>query len=494
MRPINKYQIDNKQQFSSVLDAVIDNNLILKAIVGDNPKRSFMKDTMQHSSKFACEYCFASGIPFKNTSNDENSAIVERIKKQRQDIEEQIKNIPEEDISQKESLGDIVKNLNEAEKLCKKKTSSHIVWPANTFNGEPRTKEKVLNIVERIEAGEELSPDERKGVKGRSILLNLDYFDYVNCVPTEYMHLVPLGVVKRLLEVTFSVGENRTRNIKKPLLSPDLFNELMKALKVPHEFPRRIRKLDLSVMKATEFRNVLIFFFPIVTQCLNDSEKEIKVWEVFAFMIRACILPEEEFSAVNDNQIKYCQKTFYTLFQFLYGTRNCTYSVHVLSCHLQNMRSLGPLTETSAFPFEAFYAELRNSFQPGTVSVLKQMMQSVLLKRMLSNHACSETILYKEKDTAMECNSLIYVYESNVHSIYNIKSQEENDMLICNQIGSHPVNFEQTSMLDWSSVGVYKRGGTSSIDVIIPKKNVGGKVLKVGKLLITCPASILREK
>ena len=111
------------------------------------------------------------------------------------------------------------------------------------------------------------------------------------------MHSVCLGNIKRLLELTFSCGQVRTRNINTPLVSPDKFNELMKTVKTFHECSRRDRKLDLAVMKAQELRNVLILYFPFITKCLQN-EKEIKVWEMFAFMIRACILPENEFQKV----------------------------------------------------------------------------------------------------------------------------------------------------------------------------------------------------
>lgn len=78
------------------------------------------------------------------------------------------------------------------------------------MNGEQRTKEKILEIVEQIEAGSNLSASERKGIKGRSILLNLERFDYVIGLPTEYMHSLALGVVKRMVELCFSVGETRS--------------------------------------------------------------------------------------------------------------------------------------------------------------------------------------------------------------------------------------------------------------------------------------------
>ena len=400
-----------------------------------------------------------------------------------------------EDSIQIESLKSIVKDLDEAEKMGKKqRVSSHIVWPANTMNGEPRTKEKTLEIVEKIESGQEMSASEKKGIKGRSLLLDLDYFDYVLSIPTEYMHLLSFGVVKRLLELCFSVGESRPRITKRPLTPPHEFNELIKNTKMFKECSRRGRKLDLSVMKAQELRNVVIFFFPFITQCLHGNDKEIKLWEMLAFMVRACILPEEEFESVNVNSIKYCQKSFYIIFQQLFGEQNCTYSIHVLASHLLQIRSQGPLTETSAFIFESFYGKLRNAFRPGTMSVVKQMMQTIMLKRILAKHVCSESIFLRVKETAMECNSLIYVYESQQHVIYKIKEIQEKNHLICNRLGNHEIVLENTHMLNWSSVGVYKKGGLSSIDIIVPRKNVAGKVMKVGKYLITCPVNILREK
>lgn len=497
LRPIKKEAVNHHEHFRTVLDAISEENLIIKCVVADNPKRAFMRDSLQHSAKFAYEYCFECGVPYSQTHAGPSSEILKKIQQQKSEIIEQISALDENTDSVKiQSLNYLVQSLEAAEKIAKKdRPPSNIVWPANTFNGEKRTKEKILAIVEKLEAGENLTHSERKGIKGRSLLLDLDYFDYVNCMPTEYMHLLSLGVVKRMLELTFTVGETRSRNTKRPLTPAHFFDDLIKNTKVPHEFPRRLRTLDLSVLKAQELRNICLFFFPFITQCLEGNEKEIKLWEMLAFMARACVIPEEEFSSVNVNSIKYCQKTFYTMYQQLFGEKNCVYSIHVFLSHLLSMRTQGPLTESSAFIFESFYAELRNSFQPGTCSVLKQMMEKVILKRILSHHVCSESLYFRVKDTALECNSLIYVYESNAHTIYKIKSIHENEnQFICNRLGNHAVELPTTNMLNWSSVGFYRKGGLSSLNIIVPKENVSGKVLKVGKYLITCPANILREK
>ena len=495
MRPIIKNTVDNQDQLQYVLDEIKRTNLTLEHMTADNPKRAFLRFAQQHSSKNGCEYCFEIGVSFRKSNSVETFKIVQKIKKKKSDIESKIELLDEDkDSEQIQTLLDMLKHLSETESMAKiNKTFSHIVWPANTRNGESRTKEKILDIVEQIEAGIELTPAQKMGIKGRSPLLDIEGFDFIKGIQTEYMHLVALGVVKRLLELCFSVGETRSRVTKTKLTPPTVFNELMKTIKFVREFSRRARILDLSIMKAQEMRNILLFFFPLITECLSGKEKEVKLWEMFAFMIRACILPENEFSNVNIANIKYCLEKFYILYEQLFGPQNCTYSVHVLCSHLMMMRESGPLTETSAYKFEAFYAELRNSFQPGTQSVLKQMFQTVLLKRMLGNHVCQEKIFYSEKDTALECNSLIYTYENNVHLIYKIQSIENNDF-ICNQLGNHPIEFPCTNMLNWASVGVYRKGGLSSENVVVKREQVAGKVLKVKNVLLTCPVNIMREK
>lgn len=84
------------------------------------------------------------------------------------------------------------------------KTQTHCVWPHSTSKGNPRTKEEILAIVEAIknEGISNFSADELKGIVGESLFLNVPGFDFVLAIPTEYMHLGCLGVVKRCLLLT----------------------------------------------------------------------------------------------------------------------------------------------------------------------------------------------------------------------------------------------------------------------------------------------------
>ena len=276
-------------------------------------------------------------------------------------------------------------------------------------------------------------PDTAKGIVGRSIFLDIDYFNFTCDIPAEYMHSVCLGLVKRVIELTFSVGETRTRVTTRRLSSPTKFNKVMSAIKVPREFSRRVRNLDLSVIKAQEYRNIALLFFPAVLECIETQAKERRLWLLLAYMIRACVIPNSEFRNIMQCDLRDTCDKFYALYEQLFGLRNCSYSVHIIASHLQQIRGEHPLTNTSAFKYENFFSEVRKSFAAGTQSTLKQIFQRTILKRALSFHSCVQPIFYSSKNTRMECNNLVYTHENNTYKMYKIHTINDNLLLAYEQ-------------------------------------------------------------
>ena len=180
------------------------------------------------------------------------------------------------------------------------------------------------------------------------------------------------------------------------------------------------------------------------------------------------------------------------LYEQLFGPWNCSYSVHVIAAHLLKIRDSGPLTSTSAFPFEHFYGEMRKTYVLGTQSITKQIFSKILLKRTLAFHSCLLPIHLSEKDTKMECNSLVYEYQNKQHKMYKIISVNGN-VLTCHPQGYFKVSFPETPELNWSEIGVFKLGGISEAIKHVHKCQISGKVIMVSNLLITCPINILRE-
>ena len=449
---------------------------------------------------------------------------VRKIHSQIQDIVNQIeivRNAPGSSSSknisdiQVEMLLDTKHKLEEKEDEERKKLKKkHLVWPSSTRHGNLRNINTIWDISTAIATGrnsdeesEELTREEKLGIVGPSLLLTQPNFNLIKNIPCEYMHSVCLGVVKRLLQLTFKLSVARSKVSTRKLSAPSKFNDLIRDVRVPHEFSRRVRHLDLAIMKAQELRNVILFFFPLVLQCIEDTHpQEHIVWLTLSFMIRACTLPNNEFIHVDKNCIKLCAEQFYTIFNEVFGSQNCSYSIHVVSSHLLQIRGDNPLTFNSAFKFESFYSEMKNCFKPGTTSTLKQLFSNVLMKRIVEYHTCQTTLFLKADKAqktngpivaqAKECNDLIYTCDdtSNDHIIYKIMKINDDNSLSCVRYGQYSVKFPLVPNLNWSSVGVYRAGPTCSIPCNIPRHLVKGKVIRVGIYLITCSSNILREK
>ena len=489
IRPLKKVNdIDHVEQLNLTLSDIYDNGFTISQILGDNPKRSNIKKCLGHSSWFPCEYCFSKGTKIV-TNNVELTKKKKSLETQRKILAEKMKEATGADLA---NLKKFDKELIESEKKLKPK-QSNIVWPKTTANGPPRTRREILEIIEKIENDQPLTPDEAKGITGRSLLFDLPGFDFVADVPVDYLHCGCLGVIKRSVELTFKVGETRPRITKRPLSSPHLFNTLIARVKVMRECNRRVRDLDFSVYKGQEFRNLALFFFPIILTCIEEGSKERDLWLHLSYMIKSCVIPSEEFENIDLNVVNNSMTKFYSLYQQLFGVQNCTYNTHVLGSHLLEMRFHGPLTLTSTFPFESFYGEMRNSFVPGTTSPLKQIFTNVLMKRAISHHCCKKEIHISAKDTPMECNSYVYCYENRKYSLYKV-TQVNDNTLTCQKQETLPCTFPETGNLNWSAVGVFKKGNIAENEIIVAKTDVKGKVIIVQDFLITCPNNILREK
>ena len=443
VRPLGKYRgLDNQEQFKCFVEDVKSTNKCICNFVGDKPKRSIANNALSHSSWHPCDYCFTRGVPLV-TTNAQNQ----------------------------------------------KRTK--ITWPASTANGEPRTRDKILEILENYD---NLTPRERKGVVGKSVLFDIPNYNVERDSPAEYLHSCCLGLIKKCVELTFSVGENRSRVTTRKLSNPSDFNKLMLLIKSPHEFSRRARELDFAVLKGAEFRNLELFFFPLVLECIEEQHEERKLWLHLAFMMRSCVVPSEEFRYVSLDDVEQSCTKFYKLYEKLFGAGNCSFNTHVVGSHLPEIRAHGPLTETSAFPFESFYGEMKNCFVAGTVSPLKQIFQKVLLKRALSHHCCEIPIHYSDHETSLENDTLIYVWQYNRHNMYKIVEILEDGDLICHKIVKSEYEFDDVA-LPWKCVGLYELIEIDESDhVMIDQKNVSGKVIFVNNLLITCPNNVLREK
>ena len=426
IRPTNRFKYDEQNQIFEVITDILENSCVITDCICDNPKRAIVRCALSASSSYACEYCEAKAVLVHDVlAKTQAETVKKRFDLKRKNLKNTIEFLKESPgtVASKEKdnkkiveLQKIVDNLDKEEENEIKFASKRkqLAWPFSTMTGLLRTNDLVRYLVNKIARKENLDKDEKKGFKGVSHFLSIENFNFIDCICAEYMHSVCLGTVRRLIELTFDVGELRTKTSTRKLTEANKFNSLIKTVQVFREFSRRCRNLDVGIIKAQEYRNFILFFFPLIVECIDDEyPKEKIVWLTLAYMIRACVIPNIEFECINVLSIKKACAKFYALFEKCFGKKNCTYSIHIIASHLMRIRGKHPLTARSAFKFENFYSEMKNLFQPGTRAPLKQILQNTFMKRTLEHHSCSKSIKYscvKVPNSGMENNSMVYVF------------------------------------------------------------------------------------
>lgn len=106
-----------------------------------------------------------------------------------------------------------------------------------------------------------------------SLLEQISGLDMVKSFPLDYMHLICLRVVKKLIVNLWCFGKRSVklsyRNITD--ISSNLINQ---AKNIPVEFNRKPRSLlEAKRWKATEFRQFLFYTGPVVLRKILDNDR-----------------------------------------------------------------------------------------------------------------------------------------------------------------------------------------------------------------------------
>ena len=257
----------------------------------------------------------------------------------------------------------------------------------------------------------------------------------INCVrqfPLDYMHLVCLGVVKRMLRCLKSgprICKLSTQQIT------EISNRLM-ALngKLPSEFARQPRSLsELDRWKATELRQFLLYTGPLVLKSVVPNQL---YYHFLALSISIGILlnSNDEIRHVYQDYAKELLQYFVNDASRIYGETFTVYNVHGL-IHLPEDLHFGSLNEISAFPFENYLQRLKKYVRNGNNPVVQVSKRLVELEK--SNvHPCGKkkftTISTRPRDCVflMQGNTFAFIksayeyghFDCDVYKLKNMQS------------------------------------------------------------------------
>ena len=199
---------------------------------------------------------------------------------------------------------------------------------------------------------------------GVSPLERVSGINMISMFILDYMHLILLGIVRRLLQMWWNMVPFKfSCNDKK------IINDRINLLKnyIPCEFSRKCRSFqDLDRFKATEFRLFLLYIGPAVLEGILP----VKMFQHFC-ILHVIIRIFCSKSMLTKENIDYAQclcLKFVRNFQKLYGCKqNIVYNVHNLIHIHEDVRRYGTLDSISAFKYETLLGTLKRRIRGGSL-------------------------------------------------------------------------------------------------------------------------------
>lgn len=236
---------------------------------------------------------------------------------------------------------------------------------------------------------------------GTSPLEQLTNFDMVTSVPLDPMHLLDLGVTKKLLEL-WKEGKQPGVRLSHTMLAR-LSERLISCkdyVPSPGDFARGPRDdglKDLARFKATEFRLFRMHLGPIV---LKDVLPDLLYKHFLTFHVATRLLSIE--SKCQDVEITdFCEgllKNFVKDSISLYGKQFCVPNVHGLIHLPRDVLHLGPIETFAAYPFENYNQKIKNLVKKGSRHIQQVVKRLAELEMHQITQAKQQSILMSVSD------------------------------------------------------------------------------------------------
>lgn len=226
---------------------------------------------------------------------------------------------------------------------------NHIMTFSSNGYFKPRTQEEFLHFDHH---------NDTSHIKRSSPLLKIQNINLIQSFPLDPMHLVYLGVVRRLL--LYLTNGKRPYKLSHGIMLH--INQKIQSLSpyIPPEFPRKPRSLvHLKRWKATEFKLLSLYIGPIILSGINKEYYR-------HFLLLHCSI----YILSNNNLISnYLELAKSMLLQFiklssnLYGDEFVAYNVHSLMHICDDVQIHGSLNDYNCFVFENYLGVIKNKIR-----------------------------------------------------------------------------------------------------------------------------------
>lgn len=266
-------------------------------------------------------------------------------------------------------------------------------------------------------------------------VLELYPIGMVSQLPLDYLHLICIGVVKRLLLLwirgpkNVRLNQNQLNNISQSLIS-------LKS-SVTSEFQRKPRSLlEIDHWKATEFRQFLLYTGVIALHGNMSTSKYVHFLSLHA-AIR--ILCSKNYHTVLNNYAQLLLENFVQIFSNLYGEENVSYNVHNTIHLASDVKKFGVLDNFSSFPFENFLQKIKSKLktsQKPLQQIINRFTEESKVHCKTSSVVNYPIITYSNKDDEVKSIEITAGLHLKAKLPNNICLLRSNELLIINSIST----------------------------------------------------------
>lgn len=288
------------------------------------------------------------------------------------------------------------------------------VYPVNyenqTFNNDLRNHDETVNF----------DPQNKLGVKGRSILCDIPEFNIIDNLPPDWMHCVALGVCRQFAKMWFD----------EYFSSKEIIVDSMLKTYKPISGVRPPRPMsDRKHWKAHEWVAWLVYFsLPILQQIF--PAKYVQHWALLVEGVTILLK-----SSIMKSEVYYAEKQllkFVNQIPELYDICHVSFNSHLLT-HLGNsVRNWGPLWTHSAFIYENYNQDILKFIHSS---------QHVALQ-ICNNYRLKFVVYYLFKMLRDKCSEKEICFLDDM--LYKNKPPESTQIVDQISIYSHPKNGQLT--------------------------------------------------
>ena len=252
----------------------------------------------------------------------------------------------------------------------------------------------------------------------------------VSCVKQfclDYMHMVCLGVTKRILHYL----KKGPRKCKLSSQQCPQISDGLKALRgtMPSEFARQPRPLDeLERWKATEFRQFLLYTGPVVLR--NVVSKDL--YQHFLCLSVAISILLDSNDNKRNSYLEFAQELLHYFVdnaKHVYGETFTVYNVHSLKHLPEDVRYFNcSLNKISCFPFENYMQQLKKCVRNGQNPIIQVAKRLGELRDSGKNQPVKSS--YSNVGTVMDSlKDSCFLLESNKYAF--VQEKRSNGTLVC---------------------------------------------------------------